>query len=78
LVDIVHRELKRHISTAHGMKPGQYRKTFDLPAGIALVARDYSDARKKMARGLNLADRPVKARAAKGKKKRTEAWHGLS
>jgi predicted transcriptional regulator len=60
--------LKRHISAAHGMKPGQYRKQFDLPAGIPLVAKNYSEARKAMAKDLNLADRLVKARAARGKK----------
>ncbi|MHB8764497.1 MAG: Ros/MucR family transcriptional regulator [Deferrisomatales bacterium] len=61
--------LKRHLSTAHDMKPGDYRKAFDIPAGTPLVAKDYSEARKKMAQDLNLADRLVKARAARGKKK---------
>ena len=62
--------LKRHIATAHEMKPGQYRKAFGIPPGTALVAKDYSDARKKMAKKFNLADRLVKARAAKGTKKK--------
>lgn len=62
--------LKRHIATAHSMKPGQYRKAFGIPAGTPLVAKNYSEARKKMAKSLNLADRLVKARAAKGKKKK--------
>lgn len=62
--------LKRHLSTAHGMKPGQYRKAFGVPAGTALVAKNYSEARKKMAADLKLADRLVKARAARGKKKK--------
>ncbi|MBI5017593.1 MAG: MucR family transcriptional regulator [Deltaproteobacteria bacterium] len=62
--------LKRHLSTAHAMKPGQYRKAFGIPAGTALVAKNYSEARKKMAADLHLADRLVKARAARGKKKK--------
>jgi len=62
--------LKRHLTTAHDMKPGQYRKAFGIPAGTALVAREYSEARKKMAKDLNLAERLVEARAARGKKKR--------
>jgi predicted transcriptional regulator len=62
--------LKRHIATAHSMKPGQYRKTFGIAAGTPLVAKSYSEARKKMAKNLNLAERLVKARAAKGKKKK--------
>jgi predicted transcriptional regulator len=62
--------LKRHIATAHGMKPGQYRKAFGIPPGTALVAREYSEARQQMAKTLNLADRLEKARAAKGKGKK--------
>jgi predicted transcriptional regulator len=61
--------LKRHLSTAHALKPGQYRKQFNIPAGTPLVAKQYSDTRKKMAQSLNLAERLVKARAARGKKK---------
>lgn len=63
--------LKRHIKTSHDMMPGQYRKAFGIPAGTPLVAKNYSEARKKMAKDLNLAGRLVKARAArkKGKKK---------
>ncbi|MBE0618725.1 MAG: MucR family transcriptional regulator [Proteobacteria bacterium] len=62
--------LKRHLATAHDMKPGQYRKAFGIPAGTALVAREYSEARKRMAKDLNLAERLVEARAARGKKKK--------
>jgi predicted transcriptional regulator len=61
--------LKRHLATAHELKPGQYRKMYGIPAGTPLVAKDYSEARKKMAQDLNLAERLVKARAARGKKK---------
>ena len=64
--------LKRHISTAHGLKPGQYRKQFNIPSGTPLVAKIYSDQRKKMAQNLNLAERLVKARAARGKKKKSK------
>ena len=62
--------LKRHIATAHDMKPGRYRKAFGVPAGTPLVAKSYSEARKSMAKKLNLAERLVKARAARGKKKK--------
>ncbi len=61
--------LKRHLATAHDLKPGQYRRMFSIPAGTPLVAKDYSEARKKMAKDLNLAERLVEARAARGKKK---------
>jgi predicted transcriptional regulator len=62
--------LKRHISTAHDLKPGQYRKRLGIPAGTPLVAKNYSEARKKMAQDLNLAEGLAKARAARGKKKK--------
>ena len=61
--------LKRHLNTSHGMTPGQYRKHFGIPTGTALVATEYSDRRKQMAKDLNLAEQLVKARAARGKKK---------
>ncbi len=68
--------LKRHLSTQHGLKPGQYRRKFGIPSGTPLVAKNYSDARKQMALDRNLAAGLVKARAVraaktvrKGKKK---------
>jgi predicted transcriptional regulator len=62
--------LKRHLSTAHDLKPGQYRKRLGIPPGTPLVAKNYSEARKKMAQDLNLAEGLAKARAARGKKKK--------
>jgi predicted transcriptional regulator len=38
--------------------------------GTPLVAKNYSEARKKMAQDLNLAEGLAKARAARGKKKK--------
>ena len=60
--------LKRHLSVAHGLKPGQYRKQFGIPAGTALVAKNYSESRKAMAKKLNLGAGLAKARAARVKK----------
>lgn len=61
--------LKRHLATSHGMKPGQYRKAYGIPAGTPLVARNYSEARKQMALEKNLAAGLAKAREVRGKKK---------
>jgi predicted transcriptional regulator len=63
--------LARHLRQAHGLKPGQYRKQFGIPAGQSLTAKDYSEARKKMAEerdsGKNLAKaREVRAAELKG------------
>jgi predicted transcriptional regulator len=57
--------LKRHLSTSHGLKPGQYRKQFNVPAGTPLVAKNYSEARKQMALEKNLGAGLAKARAAR-------------
>lgn len=57
--------LKRHLGTAHGLKPGAYRKQFGIPSGTALVAKNYSDSRKALAKDMNLAERLTKARAVR-------------
>jgi predicted transcriptional regulator len=54
--------LARHLSTAHGMKPGAYRKQFGIPRTQALSARAYSESRRAMALDRGLADNLAKAR----------------
>ncbi|GFO69837.1 hypothetical protein GMLC_34160 [Geomonas limicola] len=54
--------LARHLSTAHGMKPGEYKKQFGIPSKQALSAKNYSEARRKMAQDRGLADNLAKAR----------------
>jgi len=60
--------LKRHLAQAHEMTPKEYRTQFDVPAGTALAAKSYSEARRQMAIDKGLADGLAKARAAKKKK----------
>ena len=57
--------LTRHIKQMHDMKPAQYRKQVGLPAGTALVAKNYSEARRASAIERNLAGNLEKARAAR-------------
>lgn len=59
--------LKRHLNAAHGMKPGEYRRQFDIPTSQPLAAKNYSEQRKQMAIDRGLGDNLAKARAAKGK-----------
>ncbi|MBJ6723769.1 MucR family transcriptional regulator [Geomesophilobacter sediminis] len=54
--------LARHLSTAHQMKPGEYKKKFGIPSKQALSAKNYSEARRKMAQDRGLADNLAKAR----------------
>ncbi len=60
--------LKRHLQVAHDMKPGQYRKQFNIPSSQALVAKNYSDQRKKEALERGQGDVLAKARAARAAK----------
>lgn len=57
--------LTRHLKQAHNLKPGEYRKQFGLPAGTALAAKSYSEARRAAAQKNNLAANLEKARAVR-------------
>lgn len=62
--------LARHLKTAHDMKPGEYRKQFEIPRTQPLAAKDYSESRKQMAIDRGLGENLAKARAARGKGKK--------
>jgi predicted transcriptional regulator len=54
--------LTRHLSQAHGLKPGQYRKQFNIPSSQSLTAKNYSEARRQSALDRGLGDNLAKAR----------------
>jgi predicted transcriptional regulator len=54
--------LTRHLKQAHGMKPGEYRKQFGISSKQSLTAKNFSEARRKMAQERGLADNLAKAR----------------
>lgn len=54
--------LKKHLSTAHQLTPGQYRKQFKIPARQKLAAKSYSDARRQSAEARGMKDVLAKAR----------------
>jgi predicted transcriptional regulator len=60
--------LSRHLAQMHDMKPGAYRKQFNIPGNQPLTAKNFSEARKKMARDRGLADNLAKARAIRAEK----------
>ncbi|MDD2336648.1 MAG: MucR family transcriptional regulator [Geobacteraceae bacterium] len=60
--------LARHLAQAHGMKPGEYRKQFNIPASQPLTARNFSEGRKQMAQDRGLAENLAKARAVRAAK----------
>lgn len=60
--------LTRHIKTAHGLKPGEYRKQFGIPRTQSLAAKSYSESRRQMAIDRGLGENLAAARAAKAGK----------
>jgi predicted transcriptional regulator len=63
--------LKRHLSSAHALKPGQYRKQFNIPKGQPLAAMDFVEKKRQIALDRGLGDKLAAARDAK-KMKRTD------
>jgi len=46
--------LKRHLKTAYGMSPQQYRERWGLPADYPMVAPNYAARRSKLAKDIGL------------------------
>ena len=59
--------LKRHLTIAHDLKPGQYRKQFNIPSSQSLSAKSYSESRRQTAIDKGLGEGLVKFRADKKK-----------
>ena len=57
--------LKRHLASAHDLKPGQYRKRFNVPKEQPLAAVEYVEKRRQIALDRGLGDKLVAAREAK-------------
>jgi predicted transcriptional regulator len=50
--------LKRHLQTAHGMSPDQYRRDYGLPDTYPMVAPNYSEQRRSLAKEIGLGRKP--------------------
>ncbi|HZG46595.1 MAG TPA: MucR family transcriptional regulator [Allosphingosinicella sp.] len=46
--------LKRHLQTAHGMSPTEYRRDYGLPDTYPMTAPNYSELRRETAKRLGL------------------------
>jgi predicted transcriptional regulator len=55
--------LKKHLSTAHQLTPGQYRKQFGIKSSQKLAAKSFSEARRKAAEERGMTDILASARA---------------
>ena len=60
--------LTRHLKQIHNMKPGEYRKQFGIKSSQSLAARNFSEARRKMAQERGLAANLAKAREVRAAK----------
>jgi predicted transcriptional regulator len=62
--------LKRHLMTDHGLTPDEYRARWGLPADYPMVAPDYADKRRDLAKKIGLGRKPGQRR---GRRKKASA-----
>jgi len=59
--------LKRHLSTDHGLSTDEYRQRWNLPADYPLVAPNYAEKRRELAKKIGLGRKPGQKRGRKKK-----------
>ena len=59
--------LKRHLMTDHGLTPAEYRTRWGLPADYPMVAPDYAEKRRVLAKQIGLGRKPGQRRGRKKK-----------
>jgi len=59
--------LKRHLSTDHDLTPKEYKARFNLSADYPLVAPDYAEKRRDLAKKIGLGRKPGQKRGRKKK-----------
>ncbi len=57
--------LKRHLMTNHGMTPDEYRRKWGLAADYPMVAPNYAEQRRKLAKSIGLGTKRRKTRGGK-------------
>ena len=62
--------LKRHLMTDHGMTPDEYRTRWSLPGSYPMVATDYAEKRRDLAKKIGLGRMPGQKR---GRRKKASA-----
>ena len=58
--------LKRHLKTAYGMTPEEYRGKWNLPTSYPMVAPNYAERRSSLAKSIGLGQKPNAGMAASG------------
>ena len=54
--------LKRHLMTDHGITPEDYRERWNLPADYPMVAPNYAETRRELAKKIGLGRKPGQRR----------------
>lgn len=57
--------LKRHLMTHYGLTPDQYRQRWNLPADYPMVAPNYAEKRRELAKKIGLGRKPGPRKARK-------------
>ena len=60
--------LKRHLMTAYGMTPQEYRAKWGLPHDYPMVAPSYAAKRRELAKAIGLGRKPAPAPAPRPKR----------
>ena len=59
--------LKRHLKTAYDMTPDEYRARWNLPADYPMVAPNYAEKRRELAKKIGLGRKPGQKRGRRKK-----------
>ena len=59
--------LKRHLMTDHGLTPDEYRARWGLASHYPMVAPDYADTRRELAKKIGLGRKPGQRRGRRKK-----------
>lgn len=59
--------LKRHLMTHYNLTPEQYRQRWNLPADYPMVAPNYAEKRRELAKKIGLGRKPSARRGRKPK-----------
>jgi len=59
--------LKRHLMTDHGLTPAEYRARWGLAADYPMVAPDYAETRRRLAKEIGLGRKPGQKRGRQKK-----------
>ena len=54
--------LKRHLMTNHGLTPAEYRERWGLPADYPMVAPNYAEQRRTLAKSIGLGTKRRRSR----------------